>query len=312
MSNEVITKSFEVGETARLVVENIRGSVVIRTGPAGKMNIQAEIHRSSGNPGQTRVVIEQEDNHTVRAETKAETLSSMFGMLRPCAVHYVIEVPAACDVRLNCVSSSAVVEGVNGQFKGSMVSGNLSLTNLQGSFAIDLVSGDLTGLRLSGPMELSGVSGNMQLAQCVIPRLSARTVSGDIQLESTLGAGPYQFNSVSGDVRLVVPADTGCEISMTTLSGDAYVGLSSTYHQASRRARLITVQDGGAEVSMHSTSGDLAVVTAVQLLNPAPDQPDFPAPSAAVEDRMSILDRIGSGELSVEEGIRLLEITQGS
>jgi hypothetical protein len=237
-------------------------------------------------------------------------MSALFGTIRPCAVNYVIEVPAACDVRINCVSSSAVVEGIQGQFKGSMVSGNLSLTNLQGSFDINLVSGNLTGVRLSGPMELSGVSGTIQLAQCEFSLLNAKTVSGDIQLESSLTTGPYQFNSVSGDVRLVVPADTGCEISLTTLSGDVYVGLSSTYHQTSRRFRQITVQDGGASVAMHSTSGDLAVITAEQLLNPAPDQPDFPAPAAPVVDRMAILDRIGSGELSVDDGIQLLESTE--
>jgi DUF4097 and DUF4098 domain-containing protein YvlB len=307
MSHEKITQSFDVGELARLIVENIRGSVVVRAGAANAINVQAEIDRRSGSPDQTRVVIQQEDDRTVRAETKSGTFSSFFGTVRPCAVHYVIEVPPACDVRLNCVSSSAVVEGVQGQFKGSTVSGNLSLTNLQGSFTIDLVSGDLTGLRLSGPMEVSGVSGVLQLAQCQIPRLRAKTVSGGLQLESALGVGPYEINSVSGDVRLIVPADTGCEITMSTLSGDAYVGLSSTYHQSSRRMRQITVQDGGAKVSMHSTSGDLAVVTAEQLRHPAPDQPDLPAPAAPVVDRLAILDRIGSGELSVEEGIHLLE-----
>jgi hypothetical protein len=94
---------------------------------------------------------------------------------------------------------------------------------------------------------------------------------------------------------------------MSTFSGELKVGLSATYHKRSPRARQVTVQDGGTEIYMHSMSGDLVLTTAEAELGqygPGEIESDV---ATTQTDAMSILDRIASGELSVEEGIRLIE-----
>jgi hypothetical protein len=309
MDQQSFSHTFNVPETSKLTVENVRGSVIIRQGSKGQITVNAEIDPRSGRIEQTHVNIRQDSDQTVRAITETDKMTGIFGGINPCKVHYVIDVPTACSVNLNCVSSSAVLDGIQGSFSLHMISGSLALTNMGGGFELHTVSGPITGLRLEGNMEIHTVSGGVKLGECRLDTMRAKTVSGSLTMESPITSGPYHFNSVSGEVRLIVPPETNCEVTLSTMSGNAYVGLSSTYHQRTRRVQQITVQDGGPEVYMHSVSGGLVIVTPNQLDRPAPDQPDLSATQAESDepDRIAILDRIGRGEISVEEGIRLLE-----
>jgi hypothetical protein len=302
---------FPSGSPARLVVENIRGSVIIRPTLEKQITVQANVNTQSGKVEHTLVEITQGSDQTVYAVTKINNTGFLPGKTAfPCKVDYTIEIPADCDIKLNNVSSSALLEGLSGHFDIDMVSGNLGLTDVSGTFELKTVSGNLTALRLAGGLELSTVSGDVRMQNCQVEHIKAKTVSGNLTFDSPLKGGPFHFNSVSGDIHLIVPADTSCEITMNTLSGDAYVGLSATYHHYSRKTRRITVQDGGAEVYIHTLSGDLNIVTTEQMKHPAPDQPPQPAGKPG-PDPMEVLDRIGRGEISVEEGINIIQNPAG-
>jgi hypothetical protein len=299
--------SFQVNPPARLVVENIRGSITVRATQENEIRIQAVLDPESGNPEHTRVDIHQEADGTVIAATRTTTLERLFGLsTQPCAVFYTILAPENCDVRLKSVSASAVLDGLKGRQRLSSVSGNLALSDLQGEIHADTVSGDITGLRLQGKLTIKTVSGEGKFGNCRLESLVTHTVSGDIDADTNLGEGPYRFDSVSGDVRLVVPAETSCEVHSSTLTGQVYIGLSATYLKQSGRLRQILVQNGGVELNFKSTSGNLAMVTAEQLERPIPHQPGFVTEEATQLDRMEVLEKIGRGELSVEDGIRLL------
>lgn len=308
MDSHTHLQTFNVTPPAKLTVKNIRGSVVVRAGKADEIRIQAVLDPNSGNVNSTRIEIGQDEDGSVLAMTHTDSLSGVFGRgSNPCKVNYTIYAPSECDIDLNNVSSSAVLEGFQGKFDLSTVSGNLAISNLAGELKVNSVSGDVTGLRLSNTLGLKTVSGDVKLGSSQLNKLQAKSVSGDIYTESPFGEGPYNFDTVSGDVRMIVPPETGCEIQMNTFSGNVFVGLSSTYIKQTGKLRHILVQDGGPLITFKSMSGDLEIITPDQLTQPTPDQPKPQINVPEEPDRMAILDRIGRGELSVDEGIKLLE-----
>lgn len=307
MDSHTQLQTFNVSTPAKLVVKNIRGSVIIRAGEANEIRIQAELESNSGNVNATRIEISQDTEGAVRAITHADTISGFLGGgSSPCKVNYTILAPSNCDIDLSNVSSSAVLEGFQGKFDLSTVSGNLAISDLTGELKVNSVSGDITGLRLSNTLWVKTVSGDIKLGDSQLNTFQAKSVSGHIYAESPFGAGPYNFDTVSGNVRMIVPPDSGCEIQMSTFSGDVFVGISSTYIKQTGKLRHILVQDGGPMITFKSMSGDLEIITPDQLTQPIPDQPKPEIKEPDVPDRMEILDRIGRGELSIEEGIKLL------
>lgn len=299
---------YDVSVPGQLVVENIRGAVVIQAGEADKISVTAVLHPGSGDESVTRVEITQQDNGTVKAMTRYEHDGvRLLAGQKPCKVEYTIVAPPRCDIVVRCVSSNLVVEGIDGKIGLDTVSGGMALRSVSGDLSFNTVSGSISGVGLNGVLTIKTVSGDVSLDEAEFSSIKASSVSGDFKLDGPLGVGPYHFNTVSGDVRLVVPPDTGCEIAMSTFSGDLRVGVSAIYHKRSAHVRQVTVLDGGTEIYMHSMSGDLVLISADGESGrdrsdaAATDQPTNQA------ETMSILDRIASGELSVEEGIRLIE-----
>lgn len=308
MVNQTYQQTFTVQSPARLVVENVRGAVVIRGSDQDEISVLAEVDAASGDPDRTHVDIRQEGTGDVYASVRSDPMSGVLGSsFNPCRVRFTILVPHDCAVRLSCVSSSAVLENIHGELDMSGVSGNLALTDVSGEMNISTVSGGLTGLRAAGNLKLNSVSGDVKLGQSALDSIRGKTVSGDLYFETALSAGPYEFDSVSGDVQLIVPEDTSCDIHTSSFSGEVFVGLSSTYVKRSGRVRQIVVQEGGPEVHFKSMSGDLSLLTAAQQENPTPGQPARPQQEHASLDRMAVLDRIARGEITVDEGIQIIE-----
>lgn len=306
MEKQTHQHTFAVEQPARLVVENVRGAVVVRGSEKSDISVLAELDPDSGDLKRTYLDIRQDEDGTVYATVRSDPMSGLLGRsFNPCRVNFTIHTPQDCSLQLSSVSSSAVLEDLRGSLELSTVSGNLALTDISGELQVSSVSGALTGLRASGSLKLKTVSGDVRLGQSALEMLTAKTVSGDLYFETGLESGPYQFDSVSGDVKLVVPQDTHCDIQMHSFSGEAFVGLSSTYVKRSGRVQQIVVQDGGPTVNFKSMSGDLSLLTPDQLKNPTPGQPAYHAKDHLELDRMSVLDRIARGEITVDEGIQI-------
>jgi len=82
------------------------------------------------------------------------------------------------------------------------------------------VSGDISLRGISGRVRAESVSGDV-LVEEVNGIVSASTVSGDldVQIARLEGSEDMKFSSVSGDVRVRVPANLDAEIEMSSLSG---------------------------------------------------------------------------------------------
>jgi hypothetical protein len=315
MSDETIEKTFQVPDSARLSVSNLRGSITIQPGDMNVIQVKVVKY---GNFDSDRYSIEmaQDSDGSVKIETRSD--EPMFGFLsHPPKVEYTLHVPQGLQLYASGISSSIKANGLQGDFRFKAVSGGVDLTDLSGPIRVNVVSGDISGLRLKGTLEVEAVSGRIQLMESNFPRVDASTVSGGLILQTPLSEGPYRFGSVSGNVRLLVPADTRCSAELNSVSGSIRTSLPTTTTRIGPGSKLAQIQGGGAEVRLKSVSGGISIESegiSAEPIQVAPSAPAVPNPPLAqvqpVRETLStseILQRIESGEITVDEALKLMK-----
>jgi DUF4097 and DUF4098 domain-containing protein YvlB len=316
MSQEISEREFRVGIPARLLVSNIRGSVVVLSKSIltdrseedldeedGLIRVSAMKHLDSGSAEHTIVEMYQEEDGRVIVRTRfqeGDWLSWFFSGRKPCKIDYVIQVPTACDLEIKCVSSDAQIEGLRGSASVKTVSGKVVLQHNQGCIKAASVSGRLDGEALAGPAYLETVSGNIHLKECDLESIEAKSISANLVIQSPLSQGPYHFKSVSGNVHLVVPLQTGCAVSFKHISGRFECDLPVAHSSVRSGVLSAQVQSGGPEVSFRTTSGKLRISLAEGI------QPTTLQNKPTPESNHQVLEQIANGELSAEEGLKAL------
>ncbi len=302
MTQEQIKHVFNLSGPARLILENIRGSVDIQSGGESSISVTAIKHLDTGDAEHTEILIAQSNDDTVTVKTRYQPETRyLFPRRQPCKVDYIIRVPHACSLNLSGVSNSVTVNGVEGDASINTVSGPLDLRVLHGRLSFTSVSGDVKGKLLSGMLKLKTVSGDVDLIEADLGKINGATVSGDITIQTQI-TGSYDFDSVSGDIRLIVAPDTNCSVKISSVSGKFVTALPSRKTQHRHGERLYEIGSGDARLSFTSISGDLSLSLADSLPAFPPDEiePD------AQEKRIDVLERIDRGELSVQEALQEL------
>lgn len=313
MEQEIIENQFQIGENPHFSLGNIRGSVEILPGEAGVIRVTAIKHLESGDPQNTEIIMTQAENGNVSVETRYMEPGLWFLFWRrPCKVDYKVRLPKSCGLRLSGVSNSGAVQGIEGEIKIRSVSGRLTLKELDGNLNISTVSGPVSGENFSGEMRLKTVSGRVIVADSHLVKIEGSTVSGPVDIQTDLIKGPYRFHSVSGNIRLSIPAETGCRVHSHSISGSMYS--PGPHIRSIKGTQEIGVSGGGAEVFFDSVSGDFSLAVMEEArssalpevdMSPQPGNPGAPVNAPEV-DIHQVLERIANGELSAEEGLQAI------
>lgn len=297
MSEETANNSFAVSQPARLRVTNICGSVTILPGVDGEIKVAAVKRNDSGNADRTRVEIGQDADGRVMIKTHYDHdygLEWLAGS-RPCKVDYSVHVPEGCSIEARTVSATVNLADLEGEFEIHSVSGNIHMEAITGKMKVETVSGSAVIQNVKGALTAGSVSGRLELAGSDTPKLKTTTVSGNISLETPLGEGPYDFHSVSGNIRLTVPGETGCRVNMSSIGGRLTTDLPVTASTNRHGHKWIEVQGGGVELGVDTISGRFSLE---HTGNPRPVQE-----RKTPEERRGVLQRVAGGEISVEEAL---------
>jgi hypothetical protein len=316
MNTETTEQLYSVSAPARLGIKNIRGSVSVR-GVEGENSIRitAIKHLDSGDPQRTEILMSQLPDGSVSVETRYQEsgwLLSLLGAHWPCKVDYVVEAPADCTLHVDSVSNTARIEGLNGSLSLKNVSGEIEVHRLGGSISLHSISGDIGGDQLSGALTVDTTSGRVHLDASNFGSLQANSVSGALFFRTPLSAGPYTFKTVSGNIRLTVPAQSACNVDFQSISGRFSSNLPTTRDQRQRGSQSAEVQGGGPIVKFNTVSGNASLEsngeTAAQSTAPSTSEaaPEAAASQEALSTR-EILDQIADGKLTVEEGLKLIK-----
>ncbi len=318
MNQETTEQFYSVNAPARLEIKNIRGSVTVHgVDGANSIHITAVKHLDSGDAQRTEIRMSQLPDGSVRVETRYQEsgwLLSLLGAHWPCKVDYTVEAPAECALHLESVSNTALVEGLHGSLSLKSVSGEIEVHRLEGSLSLHSISGDVSGDQLTGALTVDTTSGRVRLESSNFESLQANSVSGALFFKTPLAAGPYTFRTVSGNIRLVVPAQSACNVDFQSISGRFSSNLPTTQDQRQRGSQNAEVQGGGPMIKFNTVSGNASLESdgeAAPQSTAASSTPQVATPQpAAPQEALStreILDQIADGKLTVEDGLKLIK-----
>ena len=275
-----------LGSQTRIVVENARGTVRLRTSDTTLVRVEARKRTAARDQeaaralaGEVRVEVVREGTdlrlvvHYPERISSSSTSVRVLGkeMLRRRAdVDLHLAIPRDRPVKVVTKSGDLTCEGSSGPLEfwttsgdarvdahtGSLVmhstSGDLSMERLDGALEMETTSGDLSADLVTGALDFESTSGDLEVAD-VGGALAVSTVSGDVAAERARGAAAV--STTSGDVNL--GSATG-RLGVATASGDVDARVEGELQNIS-----IETTSGGVSLGLPDPArGRLEVVTA--------------------------------------------------
>lgn len=165
---------------------------------------------------------------------------------------------------LKSVSGDVRVSGGTAQVEARSVSGEVRVRAVRAPVRAKSVSGDVLVDGVEGSVEGSTVNGDIEIRGSTISRADLASVSGFVRMEGTLTpSARLDARSVSGDITLVLPADTAADFQATTFSGS----IRNDFGPEARRVCQYTPErelnfatgSGGARIVLKSHSGNISL-----------------------------------------------------
>lgn len=125
------------------------------------------------------------------------------------------------------------------------------------------VSGDVRVTGITGRLNATSVSGDIHITD-VSGSVSASAVSGDVKVEIDRldGSDDMKFNTVSGDVNVMLPGSLDADVDMSSFSGsiktDFAIEVRSEKYGSRNTARA-KLGEGSRRLKMSTVSGDISL-----------------------------------------------------
>jgi Toastrack DUF4097 len=237
------SQSYRVGRDAALDLQNVSGDVRVTGGSGNEIRIEAIKRVRGRDDSNARRLLEELRSEITQVGNRIEvrTIYPRTSGRASGSVDYTVSVPASAAVSVKTISGDISVGSVNGEVRAETISGDLQVSATPNLAMAKTVSGDVTARDIGSATTLtlgsvSGtvlatalkvrtldagtVSGDVQLSGVQVERLIAKSVSGNIDFDAALArGGRYEFNSHSGDVRILLASTTGFELDANTFSG---------------------------------------------------------------------------------------------
>ena len=167
------------------------------------------------------------------------------------------------DVNASSVSDNVTVQDARGNVRGSTVSGNITIRQAGEGARANSVSGNVLFVKTQGRLEAETVSGDITLQDTDAHDLRLKSLSSDVRYQGKLyGDGTYELQSHSGDVELVIPADSEFNLAAQTFSGSLNTEFPLQLSGGTIGGRGTVrgvVGKGGAQVTATTFSGNVHI-----------------------------------------------------
>lgn len=270
--------SHPAAPTAHVTISNVKGEVTITAWDRNEVHVGGQL----GDGAQPLAIEGSENNLTINVQAQGH--GGWFNWsgenaMEPSTLD--INVPRGASVKVNVVSASLSVDGINGgDIEANSVSGRvrinaqtpmLSVVAVSGNIAfsghakqakLQTVSGDILAPTLGNSAELQTVSGRIQAGGGPWQQLSLSTVSGDVQLTGNLAeGGNMSIDSMSGDVQLQFPAPLNANLHASTFSGDlrSDFGTPTRPEHGPGSTLDVVAGNGSGKIHIESFSGDVRI-----------------------------------------------------
>jgi DUF4097 and DUF4098 domain-containing protein YvlB len=270
-----ITKRATVAPDATVDVSNVQGSVDVTAWDRNEVELTARLEGDKdelefeATEQQVRIEIDRPEG---RYRNKGEDAI------------LTLKIPKGARLNVDTVSADITVTGVHGRQRLESVSGEVRTQAYDQPVSLHAVSGDVilvgtggkagastenvsgsttvTGIR--GSYEGEAVSGNISATIAAAERVSADSVSGDIEIQAELAAAArVEMESISGMVSLVTKPPVNAEFDLESFSGDIENCFGKQARDTSKYTSgselSFTQGSGSARVEIQTLSGDISI-----------------------------------------------------
>jgi len=295
---EAFSKTVRLGRDGTFSLENVSGDIEVNGGSGSDVRIDATKRARHPDSAEARSILQDlvinvsERGGNVDVRTEYQRYGNRRNRYGYGSVDYTVSVPREASVMLKSISGAVKVTNVNGELRAESISGGVvisaarkirTLKSISGDVQVaDSQSDDLSAGSTSGSVilrnvktrivELQSISGDLRLTDVEAEHAEMRTVSGNVEYSGRLSRnGRYDFQSHSGNVRLIPMSTPNFSIEATTFSGDVRTDFPLTLQggsqsfargfQGRRQNHSVrgTVGSGGAMITMQSFSGNIVI-----------------------------------------------------
>jgi Putative adhesin len=274
------------------------GSITVRTGDSGTVEIRGTIRAHAWSSGDAEARVHQiESNPPIEQDGNTIRVGRMedHDLLRNISVSYEIVVPQQTRVHSQTGSGSQTVESVAGPLEATTGSGSLRISRIgsevrartgsggiemdsvQGNIHAGTGSGSIRARSISGSVVASTGSGDVKIEQSAAGDVDVETGSGSVEVAGVKGGakvstgsgsitadgdptGPWRLHTGSGSVTVRFPAGAAFELQARTSSGHIETNHPITVMGTiSPREIHGKVGNGGVLVELSTSSGSIHI-----------------------------------------------------
>jgi hypothetical protein len=200
------TRTFQIMERARLVINNGAGTVSILRGEEGMVRVTATKRASGIGIDTERMQINYKQyGDTLDISSHMDWSLLQFGLR---TVDLEITVPSSCDVHLQNGAGRVALQGTSGDIRVRTGSGRVDAYDLKGQIAMKTGGGRIEADNLQGLINLRTGGG----------RIDAQNLQGQINLHT--GGSPVILGNTRGQLTTVTGGGR-IEVSQAALSGES-------------------------------------------------------------------------------------------
>jgi DUF4097 and DUF4098 domain-containing protein YvlB len=271
---DALEQVFEVEPDVRVDIEIVSGKIELKAIDASEVRVRAK--------GGIEV-----DGSRRRVSLRAPSMGWL-PWAHGTGVELEVEVPRQSRITARIMNGGIKAEGMEGELvlhaangaievEGAPREAHLETMNAAIKFEGDhsevvarTLNGEIELEGVSGEVEASTVSGRIRVEGDEIERAELRTMSGEIELDSSLAKGArVEAKSYSGRVRLRLPENTSARFEVQSFSGGVHSEFVSPisddesghgpWHHGPSQRRSFVVGDGDARISIESFSGGVEI-----------------------------------------------------
>jgi DUF4097 and DUF4098 domain-containing protein YvlB len=181
-----------------------------------------------------------------------------------------ISVTEVAGVTATSQSGTITIEKAHGEVELNTIGGEISVRDSTGTFKLHTVGGsiearDLGPANAGDSLEAGSVGGDVALDRIQHQRLKLNTVGGEVTYAGPLArGGHYSFQTISGQVRLLLPANSSFRLKGTLgvggeLSGDFNIAVDKASEYSPMRSVDAIVGKGDASINVNIFSGEIQI-----------------------------------------------------
>lgn len=281
---EKFTKTVALAMDGTVDISNITGSIEVRSWAKAEVKIDAlkisradTLAEAKEDAAKVEVVVKKM-NETVHIKTEYPKQKFRGRSSMNIAVDYSVWIPSKASVKINNVTGKVVVEEIGGKVnlnlvtgsasvkkvgKGvdcNVVTGSLKVGDISGDVYLVVTTGDIDAEHIKGIIKGKVVTGEIDLIGVSEARIAeVATVTGSIKYQGKVHPeGRYSFNTTSGDIKMILPANSSFELKANTFSGDIETDFElKVSGKFGKRMVEGVVNKGGATIKLNTFSGDI-------------------------------------------------------